>query len=260
MKLIKKMSCMFLALLMVITVLAVPTPAAAAERGGVPTKVRIYPGSYDNNAIEFNYVNSGDQIKNIKSSSNNLIAKQTYQREESEAHSDYSTSSNYAQIGLYAKKEGKYKVKFDIYSKDGTVKRSSHTVTVFAKSDAAVKSITLDGKDIWDANNSSAFTTKKSAKLSVKMSSGYTLKKITIRTYDKDGKSVEKVVKNNKKITLGQYGYAYSYNYQSEYSPEYYYGYWYKYLNAPTYIEITYKDKWTKEEDTVTYSVTRLSL
>ena len=46
MKLIKKMSCMFLALLMVITVLAVPTPAAAAERGGVPTKVRIYPGSY----------------------------------------------------------------------------------------------------------------------------------------------------------------------------------------------------------------------
>lgn len=258
MKMTKRISSLILALLMVITLFAVPTPTYAAERGGVPSKVRVYSGSYTDNAIAFNYANPGDQIKNLKSSSSNLVVKQTYQREESNT---YSTSSeNYAQIGVYAKKEGKYTVSFDIYSKDGSAKRSSHKVTVFAKNDSPVSSIKLDGKNIWDADSNSAFTTKKSAKLSIKMAKGYTLKKIVIRTYDKDGKTVEKEVKNNKKITLGKYGYSYSYNYQSTYSPENWYSYWSKSISAPTYIEITYKDKWTKQNETLTYSVRRLAL
>lgn len=259
MKLTKRISSLLLALLMVITVFAVPAPVSAAERGSVPTKVRVYPTSYDDSAIEFNYANPGDQIKNLKSSSKNLVVKQTYQQEESEAHA-YTTPSNYARIGVYAKKEGKYTVSFDIYSKDGSVKRSSHKVTVYAKSDSPVSSIKLDGKSIWDTDAYSAFTTKKSGKLSIKMASGYTLKKITVRTYDKDGKTLEKVVKNNKKITLGQYGYSYSYDYQSSYNPESWYAYWSKSIGAPTYIEITYKDKWTKQNETVTYSIRRLSL
>lgn len=256
MKMTKRISSLILALLMVITVFALPTPVAAAERGSVPSKVRVYSGSYDNTAISFNYVNAGDQIKNLKSSSKNLIVKQTYQREESESYSS-TTPSNYAQIGVYAKKEGTYTVSFDIYSKDGSVKRSSHKVKVYAKNDSPVSSIKLGGKSLWES--SSAFTTMKSGKLSIKMASGYTLKKITIRTYDKNGKTVEKVVKNNKKITLGQYGYSYSYDYQSSYNPEYWYAYWSKSISAPTYIEITYKDKWTKQNETVTYSVVRLA-
>lgn len=240
-----------------ITVFAIPTPVAAAERGSVPSKVRIYAKSYDNYAIEFNYANAGDQIKNIKTSSTNLVAKQTYQREESTQFSN--EPENYARIGLYAKKEGKYTVKFDIYSKDGAVKRSSHTVTVFAKNDSPVSSIKLDGKDLWDMNYS-GFTTKKSGKLSIKMASGYKLQKIQIRTYDKDGKEVVKTVKNNSKITLGKYAYSYKYEYESSYTPGSYYKYWYKYLNAPTYIDITYKDKWTKQSEEITYSIQRLSL
>lgn len=258
MKMTKRMSGLILALLMVITLFAVPTPAYAAERGNVPSKVRVYAKSYTDNAIEFNYANAGDQLKNLKSSSKNLVVKQTYHREESAAYS--SNAQNYANIGVYAKKEGKYTVSFDIYSKDGSVKRSSHKVTVYAKNDSPVSSIKIDGKSIWDSDSNSAFTTKKSGKLSIKMAKGYTLKKITVRTYDKDGKTVEKVVKNNKKITLGKYGSSYSYNYQSEYSPEYWYSYWSKSIYAPTYIEITYKDKWTKQNETTTYMVRRLSL
>lgn len=112
---------------------------------------------------------------------------------------------------------------------------------------------------MWEMS-SAAFTTKKSGKLSIKMASGYKLQKIQIRTYDKDGKEVKKTVKNNKKITLGQYAYSYSYNREYNNTPNSFYGYWYKYLNAPTYIEITYKDKWTKQSEVVTYSIQRLSL
>ncbi len=251
----KKFSCMVLALLMLVTVFSVPTTASAAEKESVPQKVRIYSGSYDNYAISFDYDNSGDQIKNLKTSSKNLVARQT--RQESSSEDSYG-SDNSATIGLYAKKEGKYTVSFDIYSKDGSTKRSSQKVTVYAKNDSPIKSIKLDGKNIWEEQYTSAFTTKKSGKLSISMAKGYTLKKIQIRTYDKNGKEVVKTVKNNKKITLGQYSYSYTYSYESEYS-SYWRSYWYKYLNAPTYIEITYKDKWTKQNEVITYSIQRLS-
>lgn len=254
MRLFKKISSMVLALAMAITLMAVPNATvSAADRGSIPSKIRIYPGNYDNYAIEFSYKNAGDQIKNLKTNNKNLIARQTAHREESEAYS--SDPDNYASIGLYAKKEGKYTVSFDIYSKNGKVKRSSHKVTVYAKSDSPVNYVKLDGKYTWDYS----MMTQKSAKLSVKMAKGYTLKSIQIRTYDKNGKEVVKKVKNNQKITLGQYGYSYSYSYQSSYNPESYYSYWSKNMNAQTLIEITYKDKYTKQLDTTTYSVSRLS-
>mgnify|MGYP006934544629 CR=1 FL=1 len=254
MKLIKKMTCVFFALLMVITMIAVPTLAAgtAQAKTSVPTKVRVYPQSYNNSAISFDYANAGDKIANLKTNSKNLVARQTYHRTEVGTSSD----ENAAEIGLYAKKAGKYTVSFDIYSEDGSVKRSSHKITVFAKADAPVSTIKLDGKDL--SEYAYTMINKKSAKLSVKMASGYKLQKIVVRTYDKDGKYVEKTVKNNKKITLGKYPYSYAYGYKSDYS-NYRYNYWRKYLNAPTYIEITYKDKWTKQSETTTYMVSRLA-
>lgn len=256
MKLIKRMTCAFFALLMVITMIAVPTPTLAAEttqaKTSVPTKVRVYPQSYDNSAISFDYANAGDKIANLKTSSKNLVARQTYHRTEVGTSSD----ENVAEIGLYAKKAGKYTVSFDIYSEDGSVKRSSHKITVFAKADAPVSSVKLDGKDL--SEYAYTMVNKKSAKLSVKMTKGYKLQKIVVRTYDKDGKYVEKAAKNNKKITLGKYPYSYTYSYASSYS-NYRYNYWKKYLNAPTYIEITYKDKWTKQSETITYMVSRLA-
>lgn len=148
MKFMKKFSCMALAFLMLITVFGVPTTVSAAEtaKRSVPKKVRIYSDVYDNYAIEFDYANAGDQIKNLKTSSKNLVARQTRQNSASEENST-SADDNSADIGLYAKKEGQYTVSFDIYSRDGSIKRSSHKVTVYAKNDSPVKSIKLAGKN-----------------------------------------------------------------------------------------------------------------
>ncbi len=259
MKRFKKISSMILALVlataMTVALMAVPAiPVAAADTGSVPSKVRIYTGSYDNYAIEFSYKNPGDKIKHLKTSSKNLVARQTYQSEYSESYGSASNSS--ARIGLYAKKEGKYTVTFDIYSKNGKVKRGSHKVTVYAKNDSPFRSVTLDGKDVYDFY----YTTKKSAKLSVKMAKGYALKSIEVITYNKKGKQVTKKVKNNQKITFGQYGSYYSYSYQSSYDPDSYYSYWSKDMSASTTIRITYKDKYDGQLKTRGYWLgTRLS-
>ena len=74
----------------------------------MPAKIRIYSGVYDNSAISFDYDNAGDQVKNVKTNSKNLIARQTRQESASEEYAkDSDVSYNSAQIGLYAKKEGK---------------------------------------------------------------------------------------------------------------------------------------------------------
>lgn len=253
MKRFKKISSMILALVlataMTVALMAVPAiPVAAADTGSVPSKVRIYSGYYDNYAIQFSYKNPGDKIKHLKTSSKNLVARQTYHSEYSESYSP--TFAGRVQIGLYAKKEGKYTVTFDIYSKNGKVKRGSHKVTVYAKNDSPFRSITLDGKDADDPSHAA----KKSAKLSVKMAKGYALKSIQVITGDKNGKQVEKKVKNNQKITFGQYAFI------DSYSSDDYYSYWSKGMNATTTIAITYKDKYSKQLDTRFYSVgSRLS-
>ena len=265
MKLTKRISCVVLALMMTLAVFSVSTPVSAAtkaEKRAVPAKVRIYPQSYNNFAIEFDYDNVGDQIKNLNTSSKNLVAKQTYQHSES---ATYTSPENYARIGLYAKKTGKYTVSFDIYSKDGKVKRSSKKVTVYVKDDSPVKSVAFAGKTIFTSTPSASnvshvsYTNKKSGKISIKMSKGYTLKKIQIRTYDKNGNAVVKTVKNNKKIILGQYGSGYSNEYQSSYNEDYWYSYWYSNIEAATDIIVTYKDKWSKQDVTRSYCIYRLA-
>ena len=265
MKILKKVSCFVLTLAMLATIVSVPDAAyAATTKDTVPAKIRIYSGVYDNSAISFDYDNAGDQVKNVKTNSKNLIARQTRQESASEEYAkDSDLSYNSAQIGLYAKKEGKYTVSFDVYSSDGTTKRNSYKVTVFAKNDSPFTDIKYAGQSLFSYNSSYSssqeIVTKSSGKLSIKMAKGYKLKKIEVITRDKAGNEVVKVVKNNKKIKLGEYPYSYSYEYQSSYNPQYWRSYWYKYMNASTRIQITYKDKWTKQEEVTSYSINKLA-
>lgn len=134
----------------------------------------------------------------------------------------------------------------NICDKSGN-KLSSGKVTVYVKNDLPVKSVKFAGKEV-----NYALTSKKSGKLSVKMNKGYTLKKITVTTYNKAGKEVVKTMKNNSTLKLGEYAYIFDNSYSSgrNYSTS---------LAARTKITITYIDKYTKQKCESIYSISRLA-
>ena len=220
------------------------TVSAAVRNKPTTTVLRMSSNSFDSSAI---YVNLPKAkvcyIKNIKTSSKNLIAKNTHYYTTS---SDDTYTDTFASIGLYAKKTGKYKVTYNICDKSGN-KLSSGKVTVYVKNDLPVKSVKFAGKEV-----NYALTSKKSGKLSVKMNKGYTLKKITVTTYNKAGKEVVKTMKNNSTLKLGEYAYIFDNSYSSgrNYSTS---------LAARTKITITYIDKYTKQECESIYSISRLA-
>ncbi len=219
-----------------------------------PKKIRVYPLSTSTVSVTLDAV--GDQIANIKATNKNLKAKLTHTNV---SQHNGTMERNECSITLYAKKQGKYTLKFDILDAAGSVKTKA-SITVFAKNDSPVKKFTFGGK-LYDYNN---FTGKKSGKVKVVMNKGYKLKKIEVGKYKvnigEDGSDSEMVytaIKNNAKVTLSQTPYTYSY---TDGAPDdYYYNrYWTKEAVAPTYIRITYIDKYTKLEDTTSYYLSTL--
>ncbi|MFR7962031.1 MAG: hypothetical protein ACLU6P_17385 [Roseburia intestinalis] len=172
MKIFKRTVSLFLAFCLCAGMLLLQpqsTVSAAVRNKPTTTVLRMSSNSFDSSAI---YVNLPKAkvcyIKNIKTSSKNLIAKNTHYYTTS---SDDTYTDTFASIGLYAKKTGKYKVTYNICDKSGN-KLSSGKVTVYVKNDLPVKSVKFAGKEV-----NYALTSKKSGKLSVKMNKGYTLKK-----------------------------------------------------------------------------------
>ena len=281
MKSIKKLCSVILTLALFVSIFSssaftseAATKSAAQLKKAVPSKVRIFAyNEYSYNGITV-YINDyKNHITNIKTSSKNLKAKVTRKTYDS------NTTDNYGVIGLYALKEGKYTVSFDVLTEKGGKKLYSKKVTVYAKNDSPIKSITYAGNtNLYDIQS------KASGKLNVKMNKGYKLKSIEVGTYSytdqKDTSkssdtsvSVEKdynttltykKVKNNSKITLGTIPYSnYTYRYSkssSDYSSSLNI---YKYLNtdviASTDVRITYMDKYTKQETTTTYTIRRFA-
>lgn len=93
-----------------------------------------------------------------------------------------------------------------------------------------------------ESNNK--FLSGNSGKLTVKMGDkNYQLTSIIVETVDKDGKAVYKEVKNKKKVAFGKY--KSGYEYKNEYNPKY--KSWSKSLFKPTWIHISYKNKFTGE-------------
>lgn len=253
MKISKKITSILLALTFVIGLFAMPSNAVKAQSyGSVPKKVRIYSDS-TYQTFSFDLGGYGYSIKGLKSNSSKLKVKQTYQRTEQGT----STNQNYATITLLANKEGNYKVSFNIVDAAGK-KVSAHTVKVYAKNDSVLKTLKVGKNDVFSANNLNYSLLKgNSGKVKVAMSKGYKLKKIEYGVYDNNkSEYVYSTIKNNKKITYGKQVSEYSYSYESAYS-SYKYNYWSKSAMATTYIRITYIDKYTKTQDTISYAFYR---
>lgn len=253
MKILKKLSATLLTLALVMT-FAVGT--AFAEDGDVfPTKFRYYynEGSIGNQEAYISLADVNYRIDNVTSSSSKLTAKLT--REYIYQHSYDNSQANEYRIGLFAEKEGTYTVKYNVVDLDGNV-ISKHSMKVYAYK-SPVTSLTLGGKN-W------GFLSGTSGKVSVKLNSKNPIQKIeygvykfnkTEDEYSTQGNTdlVYKTVKNNGTVKYGKQTYKYLHEYENT---DYYGNRNFNYqmqtdLYAPTEIRVTYKDQYTKRNETV---------
>lgn len=148
MKIFKRTVSLFLAFCLCAGMLLLqPQSTVSAATTTTPnTKVlRMYPKTQNTSAIHVNLPKGKVcYVKNIKTGSKNLIAKNTHYYTTS---SDDTYTDTFASIGLYAKKTGKYKVTYNICDKSGN-KLSSGKVTVYVKNDLPVKSVKFAGKEV----------------------------------------------------------------------------------------------------------------
>lgn len=266
MKTLKKMVSGFLALALALSMAVVSAPAtaeAAAETGikSCPSKIRIYPGYADDRMLELELKSAKYYVKSVKSSSKNLKAEVTEEAVHyNENNGIASRDENTVSIGMFAKKEGKYTVTVTIGNEDNAKFSYKKKVTVFAKTDNPFKKITVNGKsENWDR----IYSSKKKIKFAVTAASGYTIQKIEIGTYksttDEKGNIDSELTykkqssKKSASFTLSTKPYTYSYNYEYTGYSKSQSSYWRQYMNAPTIVRITYKDKWTKQSDSRSY-------
>lgn len=253
--------------------------SVSALKKAVPSKVRIWPntqytygGVSSNTTIFVPYASFDNCIANIKVSNKALKVRTTKEYKVEESMDTY---PYYGIIGLYASKEGTYKVSFDVLKKKGGAKLYSKTVTVYAKSDEAISYVKYAGK-----KNPSGVQRKAKGKLNVKLNKGYKLKSIRVGVYTRNKAKDEdysneystswsksqnssltyKTVKNNAMITLGtKTNYDESYSYTKS---ESYYDIYHSFSDtilAPTHVEITYIDKYSKQPCTATYTLYRFA-
>lgn len=285
MKLTKKITsvvitfALFLSLFLSAGQVSEAASSASALKKAIPSKIRIMPyteyvyGNYESTTTIFvPYASYDNCISNIKVSKKGLQAKITRESKYDNPSTNY---SNYGVIGLYATKEGVYKVSFDVLTKKGGAKLYSKTVTVYVKSDSPFASATYAGKSNWYS-----LQKKNKGKLSIKMNKGYKLKSIEVGTYKKNAPEkssyssdsysyidtressslVYKKVKNNSVITLGTNG-----NYSSSYycsKSDYSYSLSSSLDNdilATTIIKVTYVDKYTKKNAVASYYLYRMA-
>lgn len=240
----KKIICMLSAICVAVSMLIVcDTPVLAAT---APAKVHIgLKQTYSSN-IEVKFSQGDYKIQNVKCSSKNLTYRVTYVSSTSSKRTyDQDNPWGYGQIGLYAKKKGTYTVTFDVVDKNMNV-TSSHSVKVYANSETGIKKVTFAGKIKYTADRgSNGIGKSESGAFKVTMNKGYTLKSITMTTYNKSGKATQKKIKNGAKVTLGKYRYI-SDKSQNTSS----YDSWNADLLAETRFEIVYKDKYSNQNMT----------
>jgi methionine-rich copper-binding protein CopC len=249
MKATKKMFTLLLALIMVLSLF--PAVASAEAKDDIPTKVRMFY-TQDESAIKLQLADTTQSIDNIKTDSKNLFAMLT--GSEMQQSSDVESNQNSFTIGLRSEKNGTYTVSFDVVDKDGK-KVSTKEIKVYAY-DVPVKSISFNGK-----NMRGNTLTGKSAKVKVALTTGNVIKKLEYGVYkikdenDRSNSEMEYTeFKNGSTVTFGTKAY-YNYNkYTNSYDGESAYEseYFYTGMDCPTQIQITYFDKYTKQNETIT--------
>lgn len=270
MKTLKKMLGGFLAFALILGTAAVSVPvtaqAAANYFKNCPSKLRIYTGYADNYALEDIQLTSAKYyIKSVTSSSKNLKAEVVYESADyDEENGVVNKDSSSYNIGMYAKKEGTYKLKLQVADASTDKVVQTKTVTVYAKNDSPFKKVTVNGKADYDWER--YYSTKKKIKFAVTAAKGYTIQKIEIGTCktvtDENGDTqtdyTYKKVSSKKSASFTLSTKAYTYSYTNEYKSEYSksvsrYSSWYESMGAPTIVRVTYKDKWTKQPATQSF-------
>jgi len=249
----KSFICAVLALVLVFGgVVVLPAQeVSAVTKLTYQKKVRSGVGVEFMGSFTVYFVNKGDKIKNLKSSSKNLVVKPTYIR------SGYADGENfYATYSLFAKKKGTYKVTFDVYNAANKKIASKKKITVYADGTGKViESVKLDGKEIKQNYSNSAYTTKKAGKVKFAYGKGIDVLSIKVEKYDKKSVFVPKSFGNGKKVTFGTYAYGSTSTYTSYYSGNS--TSTSKEMYAPTRFAINYYDTYSKEEFTTYYYINR---
>ena len=108
MKLTKKLT-IFLASLFLCMGLFIATGTTSQAASSIPSKARVYPKNISD--VTFTLPKYNMEVRNVKSNNKNMIAKYTY----GYSHKDSSEERGNATISVYTKKEGSYKLSFDLY-------------------------------------------------------------------------------------------------------------------------------------------------
>lgn len=242
MKQIRKIS---LCILMVIMCMGmIPAICTKAAETKIPDKIRVFINDQEGGggiaSITWNSNDVLERVEHVKTDSKNLSAGINYFEADSEK------KLNEQMLSIYAKKEGTYQISFDIV-KNGKVV-SKHKIKVYAyPMPVSVKLGTLKaGLLVGDKG-----------KLDVKIAKGNKIKKIEVSVY-KEKKTENAIlyrisnqtVKNGSTVTYGKYSRGEIYYWQTQNSDKYSLSSNFTEIYAPTRINVTYKDQYTKQDET----------
>jgi len=248
-KTLKRFTCVVLAMMIAFAGIVIMPQEASAAAVTYPKNVRIGTDMYSQR-ISVNMVASGDIIKNIKVSSKDLVARRTsYYR-------GVDRKNTYEIITVYAKKEGKYKLSFDVFKANGKKRGKTRTITIHANNNHRFfRAVRVNNTNVvTDNSNTYSFrTTGKSATVRFGLAEGYKIRKIEVGKPNKKGVVNYKTVKNGQKTTFGTY--AYSYYNKGTLGTSWTKDYW-----ADTYFRITYTDSYSTTPKTryeTNYTISR---
>lgn len=244
----KRLLACTLAVVMLLT-LPVTTKAQAAVKDNLPEKVRIYTSTTPwSKSVYLTLEDTEKSIENVKSNSKNLKAELVGSYTNIQQGNVYSHSFT---IGMIPFKDGTYTVTYDIVKNDKVVDTRKMEVYAYP---SPIKDVTLDGK------TDSYYENKAKGKIKVSLTSGNTIKKLEVGTYkmitDKNSGQKRtdmtyKTFKNGDSVKLGTIGSYSEYGYGNRIKDESYSGSLNSTLKSYTEIKITYKDKYTKQEETI---------
>ena len=246
-RLMKKMICMVIMLTLLINVSTITKASADVNvtdkaYTSLPTKETITTGEIT--TIRIGVGSSAESISNIKSKNKNLKAKLYV------TCTDSTSGGKWYLVHLYSKKSGIYKAAYTYTDANG--KQIKKTLKVKVTKEEPFKYVKLKGKKL--SSDTENIVKANKAKLSIKMNNGYKLKKIQIvkYKYDSTGNTIEVTtkVKNNSKITISSTPYT-DVTRNNDSSIRRYVDS----IDAETYIVITYKDKYSKKNKTITYTL-----
>lgn len=107
----------------------------------------------------------------------------------------------YAYISYYAKKEGRYEIKYDLYRNGRRFIRETLTVDAY-KDYRILSGITVDGKKVADRE---CVTSKSAGKVRFTPKPGWKIRSIKAISYGKNGQKKKQKFKNGSKIRFSKY-------------------------------------------------------